>query len=148
MACSARCVVIGTGRESSPRGGSFRESDSELLAGLFACYEVAGLPRTNNDLEQLFSSHRYHERRATGRRGASPSLVLRGSARLIASVATRLREVTASDLASADREQWEQLRAGVGDTAQRRVERRRFRRNPKGYLKTLENKLIQPGLPA
>lgn len=116
--------------------------------GLFACYEVAGLPRTNNDLEQLFGSHRYHERRATGRRGASPSLVLRGSARLIASVATRLGEVTASDLASADREKWEQLRAELETRRQRRVERRRFRRNPDGYLKALENKLIQSGLPA
>ena len=116
--------------------------------GLFACYEVAGLPRTNNDLEQLFGSHRYHERRATGRRGASPSLVLRGSARLIASVATRLGEVTASDLASADREKWEQLRAELETRRQRRVERRRFRRNPEGYLKALENKLIQSGLPA
>src|SRR5205085_9819530 len=32
--------------------------------GLFHCYDVAGLPRTNNDLEHLFGSYRYHERRA------------------------------------------------------------------------------------
>src|SRR5205807_3262853 len=51
--------------------------------GLFACYETPDLPRTNNDLEQAFGSHRYHERRATGRKGASPGLVLRGSARLV-----------------------------------------------------------------
>lgn len=116
--------------------------------GLFACYDVAGLPRTNNDLEQMFGSHRYHERRATGRKGASPSLVVRGSARLIASVATRLREVTASDLASADREKWRKLRAELKTRRQRRVERRRFRRDPQGYLEALENKLIQSGLPA
>ena len=47
--------------------------------GLFACYDTAGLPRTNNDLERAFGSHRYHERRATGRKGASPALVLRGA---------------------------------------------------------------------
>jgi hypothetical protein len=116
-------------------------------SGLFACYDVAELPRTNNDLEQLFGSHRYHERRATGRKGASPSLVVRGSARLVASVATRLREVTASDLASADREKWKQLRVELEKRRQRRVERRRFRRNPEEYLKALENKLIQSGLP-
>ena len=57
--------------------------------GLFACYDMAELPRTNNDLEQAFGSHRYHERRATGRKGASPSLVLRGSAKLVAGLATR-----------------------------------------------------------
>src|SRR5262249_31707322 len=38
--------------------------------GLFACYKTSDLPRTNNDLEQAFGSHRYHERRASGRRRA------------------------------------------------------------------------------
>lgn len=49
--------------------------------GLFGCYDTAGLPRTNNDLERAFGSHRYHERRATGRKGASPALVLRDAAK-------------------------------------------------------------------
>ena len=59
--------------------------------GLFHCHAVPGLPRTNNDLEQLFGSQRYHERRATGRKAASPAAVLRGEVRLIAATATRLR---------------------------------------------------------
>src|SRR5512142_2902383 len=42
--------------------------------GLFRCYESADLPPTNNDLEHFFGSHRYHERRASGRRRASPGL--------------------------------------------------------------------------
>jgi hypothetical protein len=33
--------------------------------GLFHCYDVPDLPRTKNDLEQFFGTHRYHERRAT-----------------------------------------------------------------------------------
>jgi len=116
--------------------------------GLFACYGTADLPRTNNDLEQLFGSHRYHERRATGRKGASPALVLRGSARLVAAMATRQREVTAADLAGADRGAWRRLRAELDGRRQRRVERRRFRRDPEGYLEDLENQLIQSRLPA
>ena len=116
--------------------------------GLFACYDTPDLPRTNNDLEQAFGSHRYHERRATGRKGASPGLVLRGSARLVAGLATRTREVTATDLAAADPERWKQLRAELEQRRQRRVERRRFRRDPDGYLKDLENKLNQSRLPA
>ena len=44
--------------------------------GLFRCYETAELPRTNNDLEQCFGSVRYHERRASGRKGAAPGLVV------------------------------------------------------------------------
>ena len=116
--------------------------------GLFGCYDTAGLPRTNNDLERTFGSHRYHERRATGRKGASPSLVLRGAAKLIAGLATRHREVTAADLAGADRVAWKRLRAELETRRERRVERRRFRRDPEGYLKALENKLIQSRLPA
>jgi hypothetical protein len=116
--------------------------------GLFACYDTPDVPRTNNDLEQAFGSHRYHERRASGRKGASPSLVLRGSAKLIAGLATRTREVGAADLAAADPVQWQQLRTELEERRQRRVERRHFRRNPDGYLKDLENKLNQSRLPA
>jgi hypothetical protein len=56
--------------------------------GLFHCYSVPDLPRTNNDLEHEFGSQRYHERRASGRKTASPAVVLRGEARLIAALAT------------------------------------------------------------
>jgi hypothetical protein len=114
--------------------------------GLFACYDVAQLPRTNNDLEQAFGSHRYHERRASGRKGASPSLVLRGCAKLIAGLATRNGEVSAAELAGADREKWQRLRAELDERRQRRAERRRFRRDPGRYLNELENKLNQSRL--
>jgi hypothetical protein len=116
-------------------------------AGLFACYDAADLPRTNNDLEQLFGSHRYHERRATGRKGASPALVLRGSARLVAALATRQREVSAAELSTADQSAWRTLRAELDERRQRRVDRHRFRRDPEGYLRGLEAKLNQSGLP-
>ena len=116
--------------------------------GLFACYDTADVPRTNNDLEQAFGSHRYHERRASGRKGASPSLVLRGSAKLIAGLATRSREVGAADLAAADPVQWQRLRAELEERRQRRVQRRQFRCDTSTYLKDLENKLNQSRLPA
>lgn len=114
--------------------------------GLFACYDTAGLPRTNNALEQAFGSHRYHERRSTGRKGASPALVLRGSVRLIAGLATRAREVKVSELAGANRDQWRRLRGELEQRRQRRVERRRFRQDTEQYLKTLEDKLHQSAL--
>jgi hypothetical protein len=116
--------------------------------GLFACYDTADLPRTNNDLEQAFGSYRYHERRATGRQGAAPALVLRGSAKLIAGLATRTREVSAADLAGADQATWMRFRAELEERRQRRVDRRRFRQDPTAYLKDLENKLNQSRLPA
>ena len=50
--------------------------------GLFHGYAVADLPRTNNELEQLFGSYRRHERRATGRKANGSATVLRGPVRL------------------------------------------------------------------
>jgi hypothetical protein len=125
----------------------FLKVSRSYWGGLFACYDTAGLPRTNNDLEHAFGSHRYHERRSTGRKGASPALVLRGSARLVAGLATRSREVTATELAGADRGAWARLRAELEHRRVRRVERRQFRRDPHGYLKALEHNLNQSRLP-
>ena len=116
--------------------------------GLFHCYEVTDLPRTNNDLEHLFGSHRYHERRASGRKGASPCLVLRGQARLLAAAATRQRAFTVAELACADRGRREELRRQLEARRQRRVQRRRFRRDPQAYLQVLEEQLLQSTLPS
>jgi len=115
--------------------------------GLFHCYAVADLPRTNNALEQLFGSYRHHERRVSGRKAASPALVLRGSARIVAAVATRHQPDRRRDLAGADRTAWRALRATLAERRQRRIERRRFRRNPARYLRHLEETLIQLALP-
>jgi hypothetical protein len=117
-------------------------------SGLFACFDTPELPRTNNGLEQAFGSHRYHERRATGRKGASPALVLRGSVRLVAGLGTRAGAGSAADLAGAERAEWQRVRAALEESRQRRVERRRFRQDPEDYLNALENKLCQSRLPA
>jgi hypothetical protein len=116
--------------------------------GLFHCYSVEGVPRTNNDLEQFFGSSRHHERRATGRKGASPGLVLRGSVRLVAGAATRLRSRTGAELQPRDPARWKQLRQQL--EARRHIRRRglRFRRDPKAYLSDLENQLGKLTLPS
>lgn len=116
--------------------------------GLFPCYGVAGLARTNNDLEQLFGAHRFHERRATGRKTASPTLVLRGAVRLIAGTATRLARFTTRDLAKADRLRWRSLRHQLEQRRQARVLRCRFRKNPDTYLHQLERLALQRALPS
>jgi hypothetical protein len=116
--------------------------------GLFHCYGVADRPRTNNALEQFFGSHRYHERRASGRKGASPALVLRGEARLLAAAATRLRRQTADDLAGVDRGRWAELREGLEVQRHRHTQRRRFRRDPQAFLRQLEDQLLKSALPA
>jgi hypothetical protein len=116
--------------------------------GLFHCYDTPDLPRTNNDLEQFFGRHRYHERRTTGRKAASPSLVLRGTVRLLAAAATRERIYSARELAISDRRAWAAMRAQLNTRRERRLERHRFRKSPDAYLLGLEQLLIQSTLPA
>jgi hypothetical protein len=114
--------------------------------GLFHCYDVADLPRTNNALEQFFGSHRYHERRASGRKGGAPGLVVRGQARLLASAATRGQTFTAADLAKADPVRRQELRRQLEARRQRRVQRRRFRPDPHAFLQALEEQVLQSAL--
>jgi Transposase, Mutator family len=114
--------------------------------GLFACYESAELPRTNNDLEQLFGSHRYHERRASGRKVASPGLVVLGSVRVVSSLATRLRPEEGLVLQVGYLAAWRQLRAELEKRRRARRQQRRFRRDPVKYLKQLEEQALQLSL--
>jgi hypothetical protein len=116
--------------------------------GLFHCYAVAGLPRTNNDLEQMFGSQRYHERRATGRKTASPALVLRGEVRVIAATATRLHPPTGRDLGRISFERWRDLRQRLEPRRLARTLRTRFRRDPVRYLAALEQQARQLTLPS
>jgi len=116
-------------------------------AGLFRCYEVEGLPRTNNDLEQFFGSYRYHERRCSGRKVACPGTVVRGSVRLVAAAATRSRPIEVSDLVPSDRDAWRDLRAALERRQAVRTLGRRFRRDPGVYLQSLEESLIKRALP-
>jgi hypothetical protein len=138
------------GRAGSLSGalGHFRKVTRSYWPGLFHCYEVPELPRRDNDLEQLFGAHRYHERRCSGRKVASPGLVVRGSVRLPAAVATRLRgEVKGEDLSPSDPDAWRELRAALERRQAVRAQGRRFRRDPAAYLQELEDALIKETLP-
>jgi hypothetical protein len=115
---------------------------------LFRCYETADLPRTNNDLEHAFGSHRYHERRASGRRRASPGLVVLGSARVISSLATRLRPEEGVGLRPGYVSRWQELRADLEARRESRRKQRRFRHDPVSYLRALEQRCLQLLLPA
>jgi hypothetical protein len=116
--------------------------------GLFGCYESPDLPRTNNDPEHTFGSHRYHERRASGRRRASPGLVVMGSARLISGLATRLRPEEGLVLPPDYVEGWQELREGLERRREARRKQRRFRHDPDAYLTELEQQCLQLTLPS
>jgi hypothetical protein len=110
---------------------------------LFWCYDHPDLPRTDNDLEHLFGSLRYHERRASGRKQVAPMLLLRGQARVLASVSTRLHQYQATDLPPRDLARWRLLRKALDDWQETRRQQRRFRQNPQSYLLALEERCEQ-----
>jgi hypothetical protein len=110
--------------------------------GLFHCYEVPGLPATNNDLEQCFGSLRYHERRTTGRKATVPAVVIRGSVRMVATVASKTRLFSAQDLCPRDPHQWQLLRQQLSYREHTRCQQRRFRKDPTGYLAHIETRLL------
>lgn len=125
----------------------FRKVTRSYWPGLFRCYEQEGLPRTNNDLEQCFGSMRYHERRASGRKVGSPSLVVRGRVRVVASVVSRQQVLGTTELRPRDIEQWRKLRGELEYRHEARRCQARFRRDPHAYLRRLEDLLLNPSLP-
>jgi hypothetical protein len=131
----------------APAIDHFRTVTRSYWPGLFHCYQVADLPRTNNDLEQFFGSARHHERRVSGRKVAPPTLVIRGAVRLVAAVATRVQPPTATQLRPADLTAWRKLRADLEHREDARRAQLRFRRNPAAYLALIEATLIQASLP-
>ncbi len=125
---------------------TFCKVTTSYWPGLFHCYDQTHLPRTNNDLEQYFGSARYHERRATGRKCASPGLVVRGAVRVVASVASRLHCFNETDLRLTDTTRWRRLRKELDARHEARRKQHRFRKSPESYLAALEENLIKERL--
>jgi len=125
----------------------FQKVTASYADGLFHCYDVPDLPRTNNALAQCFGAVRYHERRATGRKGAVPGVVVRGAGRVVAALATRERRFAAAELPLADLTAWHELRDQLAYLQDARRAQLRFRKDPDAYLHALEDRLSQLGLP-
>jgi hypothetical protein len=86
--------------------------------------------------------------RASGRRGASPAVVVRGSVRVIAAVATLPGGFDASQIRPADLSEWRTLRASLECRRETRRAQLRFRRDPEEYLAKLEEQLLKQTLPS
>ena len=137
----------------APTIDHFLKVTESYAPGLFHCYRVDGLPPTDNDLEHVFGSARHHERRTTGRKVASATLIVRGAVRVVAAVATqqRPRPFSEADLRlqrPADLARWRHLRTELAHRQEARCAQRRFRGQPEAYLLALEDLLLQSGLPA
>lgn len=131
-----------------PAVAHFLKVSASYWPGLFHCYDVPGLPRTNNILEQFFGSVRYHHRRASGRIRASAGTVVRGSVRALASTASRLRLFSEYELRHPNLDRWRDLRRSLDLRQEARRQQGRFRKDPTAYLTALESRLLTPSLPS
>jgi hypothetical protein len=131
-----------------PAVAHFLKVSASYWPGLFHCYDVDGLPRTNNAQEQYFGSARYHQRRASGRIHASAATVVRGSVRVLAATASRLHLFGEYDLRHPDLDRWTSLRRSLELRQEARRQQGRFRKDPVASLTTLEARLLKPSLPS
>ena len=121
---------------------TFYKVSRSYWRGLFRCYDMPELPRTNNDLEQCFGAARHHERRATGHKRPTSALVVRGSVRLVAAVATQVREWSGEALRPSSVGAWRQLRKELEGRHEVHRASHRFRKDPNRYLAQLEAQLL------
>ena len=126
---------------------TFYKVSRSYWRGLFHCYDMPELPRTNNELEQYFGAARHHERRATGHKRPTSGLVVRGSVRLVAAVATQVREWSGEALRPSNVGAWRQLRKQLEVRHEARRAAHRFRKDPDKYLAQLESLLLPQCLP-
>jgi hypothetical protein len=131
-----------------PAVAHFLKVSASYWPGLFHCYDIPGLPRTNNILEQFFGSVRYHHRRASGRIRASAGTVVRGSVRALASSASRLHLFGEYELHPPNLDRWRDLRRSLDLRQEARRQQGRFRKDPAAYLAALESRLLKPSLPS
>ncbi len=131
----------------SPAISTFLKVTKSYWPGLFQCYDVADLPRTDNELEHCFGSVRYSERRASGRRGAIAGLVVRGPVRVVTALALRRQCFLPRALSLQDPDAWYILREQLTSRREARRKQLRFRKDPAAYLAALEEILLQTSLP-
>ena len=126
-----------------PAIAHFLKVSASYWPGLFHCYDIPGLPRTNNALEQFFGSVRYHQRRASGRIHASAATVVRGSVRALAATASRLQLFGEYELRHPHLGRWRDLRRSLDLRHEARRQQGRFRKDPAAYLAALEARLLK-----
>src|SRR2546428_5204510 len=148
-------VVLRTMRQQQASLGPLSDAISTFVKvttsywpGLFQCYDVADLPRTDNELEHCFGSVRYGERRASGRRGAIAGVVVRGPVRVVTALALRRQCFLPRALYLKDPQAWYSMREQLASRREARRKQLRFRKDPAAYLAALEEILLKTSLPS
>jgi hypothetical protein len=116
--------------------------------GLYQCYDVPDLPRTNNDLEHFYRQVKAGERRITGRKRADSFVVRVGGFAVYAAAARGEDEATLRrQLAGVSSGAWQEERARLRALQARQAQMRRFRLHRERYLADLEARWTQLTVP-
>jgi hypothetical protein len=132
-------VAIGTDEEDQRVAAHINTTFRERWWGLFKCYDVAGLPRTNNELERYMRRIKSGHRRILGRKNVHDFIIRYGRyaacvdyQESVDELLTRLQQVSQDDFLRERR---------TMDLALLREQKRyRFRHHQADYLAELENR--------
>ena len=111
--------------------------------GLYHCYDVPGLPRTDNATEQFYRQLKAGERRATGHR-RSDGFVVRvgGFAAYAAAASTTPEAALRAQLAEVPPARCAQCRDELRANQERQTQMRRFHLHPERYLSDLQSRWL------
>jgi hypothetical protein len=112
-----------------------------LGPGLYRCYDVPGLPRTDNAMEQFYRRVKSAQRRLTGRKRADAFVARVGGFAVYATAASTVPAAAQlRRLAAVPAAHWQQERLILRATQDRQAKLRRFRLAPAAYLADLETR--------
>jgi hypothetical protein len=112
--------------------------------GLYHCYDVPGLPRTDNDLEQFYRRVKALERRITGHKRSDTFVVRVGGFAVYAAAASQATEsALLHQLGAVRAEAWQAERAILWANQERQTKMRRFKLHRTAYLADLEARWAQ-----
>lgn len=115
-----------------------------LGPGLYHCYDVPGLPRTDNDLEQFYRRVKTQERRITGHKRSDTFVVRVGGFAVYATAASQASEsALRGQLGAVPAAAWQAERATLWANQERQTKMRRFRLHRAAYLADLEARWAQ-----
>jgi hypothetical protein len=124
----------------------FVQITQSLRPHLIQCYEVAGLPRTNNDMERYIRSLKTRYRRISGRKNWTNYLLRYGSRVAYYECLAESEDGEmhlAQRLTSVSPQQWQAARAQSHMSQGESLKRWRFRHKRDLYLRTLELRWAQ-----
>jgi hypothetical protein len=105
--------------------------------GLFTCYDVPGLPRTNNELERFIRQIKMGQRRVSGRKNVHDFIIRYGAYAALVDSGESLDELL-TRLADVDQEAFLQERKRLNLTLLDEAKIHRFRHHRTDYLAELE----------